>query len=217
MNNKKRLTLGVALAMICLLAVVLPTYSWLASKSETVVNKFAGGTISVTLDEAKVDTDGKKLTGDQAERVTSNNYKYVPGAVLDKDPTPTVLKGSVECYLFLCVENELTDQFEIDYDTDSWKPVATQGNKTIYAYVSKVNASDSAQDVTLKPIFAQVKVSESLTSDDIKNLGEKRLNVTAYAVQTASLDAKAAIDYGVKAFFGEDAKPDQYIEFKEAK
>ena len=63
-------------------------------------------------------SDGKAITGEGARRVTANRYKYIAGAVLDKDPTPTVLKGSEECYVFLCVENGLTDQFTMDDSTE---------------------------------------------------------------------------------------------------
>ena len=216
MKKRKRLITGAALLVICLAAAVLPTYSWLSSKSETVVNKFAGGTISIAMDEAKVDADGKKIEGEDAQRVTSNSYKYTAGAVLDKDPTPTVIKGSDECYVFVCVENQLSDKFSINYDADSWKSVATQGDKTVYAYVKKVAAKEAEKDITLPPVFNQVKVSENLTSEDIENLGEKNLNVTAYALQTASLDSKEAIDIAVKAFLGEDAKADRHITIEEA-
>ena len=216
MKKRKRLITGAALLVICLVAAVLPTYSWLSSKSETVVNKFAGGTISIAMDEAKVDADGKKIEGDDAQRVTANSYKYTAGAVLDKDPTPTVIKGSDECYVFVCVENQLSDKFSINYDADSWKSVATQGDKTVYAYVKKVAAKEAEKDIALPPVFTQVKVSENLKSEDIENLGEKNLNVTAYALQTASLDSKEAIDIAVKAFLGEDAKADRHITIEEA-
>ena len=215
MKKRKRLITGAAL-LVVLVAAVLPTYSWLSSKSETVVNKFAGGTISIAMDEAKVDADGKKIEGDDAQRVTANSYKYTAGAVLDKDPTPTVIKGSDECYVFVCVENQLSDKFSINYDADSWKSVATQGDKTVYAYVKKVAAKEAEKDIALPPVFTQVKVSENLTSEDIENLGEKNLNVTAYALQTASLDSKEAIDIAVKAFLGEDAKADRHITIEEA-
>ena len=172
------------------------------------VNTFAGGAISLMLDEAKVGTDGKALTGEDAQRVTSNNYKYAAGAVLDKDPTPTVLKGSDECYVFLCVENELNEKFAMNYDADSWLKVAAAEDKTVYAYSARVNASDASEDVALKPIFTTVTVSEDLTADDIKELGERTLSVTAYAVQTASLSSADAIDMAVANFLPEGTKAD---------
>lgn len=211
-RKKKWIAMGSLLAIL-LVVTVIPTYSWLSSQTDPVVNSFAGGTISIALDEAKVDENGQRITGDKAERVTSNSYKYVAGAVLDKDPTPTVLKGSEECYVFLCVENQLNDKFAINYDTESWLKVGEKGDKTVYAYKSKVNALHAEKDVALDPIFTEITVSEALTSDDVKQLGKKNLNVTAYAVQTASLKSDVAIDLAVVNFLGEEITP-VYVEIK---
>ena len=82
------------LALVVVLLGVAPTLSWLFSTSQPVINTFSGGTIAIKLDEALVDADGKAIEGEGAQRVTANRYKYVAGAVLDKDPTATVLKGS---------------------------------------------------------------------------------------------------------------------------
>lgn len=211
-RNKKWIALGSILAIL-LVVTVIPTYSWLSSQTDPVVNSFAGGTISLKLDEARVDEHGKQLTGDKAERVTGNSYQYVAGAVLDKDPTPTVLRGSEECYVFLCVENQLTDKFSLDYDTESWLKIGEKGNKTVYAYKEKIDALHAEKDVVLSPIFTKVTVSESLTSEDVTQLGQKNLNVVAYAVQTASLKNNDAIDMAVTNFLGEGITPD-YVEIK---
>lgn len=200
-KRKSLIAAGIVMAAL-LIVTVTPTFSWLSSQSEEVVNKFAGGTISILLDEAKVDTDGKAIAGE--DRTTSNSYKYVAGAVLDKDPTPTVLKGSEECYVFLCVENGLSDKFTMNYDTQSWNAVSEDGNKTVYMYKEKVNALESETDVVLAPIFTTVTVAESLTAEDIESLGETTLSVTAYAVQTKSLEKDEAIKLAIDNFLGEN-------------
>ncbi len=205
-NVKTWLVLLVSVVLITLTAAS-PTYSWLSAQSERVVNTFAGGAISIILDESPVDTDGKVTVG---SRVTSNNYKYVAGAVYDKDPTATVLKGSEECYVFLCLENDLTEKFSLDINTDEWKQVAVKDNITVYAYRTTVDAEDSDEDVVLPALFNHVTVADSLTAEDIESLGEKTLCVTAYAVQTESLTSAEAIDLAV-AQFAEGAVPD-YIE-----
>ena len=51
-----------------------------------------------------------------------------------------VLKGSEECYVFICVENGLSDQFIINYDTQSWLKVAEADGKAVYVYSTKVDA-----------------------------------------------------------------------------
>lgn len=197
-KSKKFLAAFMAVVMIAA-CIAAPTYSWLSSRSEQVVNTFAGGAITVTVDEAQVDTDGKKIDG--GERVVANSYKYAAGSVLDKDPTPTVLKGSVECYVFLCVENELDDLFSMDINTADWTKVSEENGKAIYIYKETVDAENADEDITLTPIFTQVTVSKELTQDDVARLGEKNVNVTAYAIQTEALTQDEAISEACGQFF----------------
>lgn len=198
-KSKKFLALLVSLAVIAV-TTISPTFSWLSAQSERVVNTFAGGSISIIVDEAPVGPDGSEISGD---RVLENHYKYVAGAVLDKDPTPTILKGSDECYVFLCLENDLSDKFSLNIDEDAWKAVAQSDGKTLYVYSTKVDASQTDEDVVLKPIFTKVTVSDTLTAEDIEALGERTLCVTAYAVQTEALSSAAAIDLAVAQFMPE--------------
>ena len=198
MKKKRKLIIAGALFAILLVATITPTFSWLSSKTDPVVNTFAGGAISIILDESAVDAEGHKIEG--GERSSGNTYKYVAGAVLDKDPTPTVLKGSEECYVFICVENELNDKFSINYDTEHWTEISSSGNKTVYGYKETVDASEAEEDIMLSPIFTQVTVSESLTSEDVKALGEKKLTATAYAVQKESLSQKEANELAISEF-----------------
>lgn len=197
-KSKKFLAAFMAVVMIAA-CIAAPTYSWLSSRSEQVVNTFAGGAITVTVDEAQVDTDGKKIDG--GERVVANSYKYAAGSVLDKDPTPTILKGSVECYVFLCVENQLDDLFSMNINTADWTKVSEENGKAIYIYKETVDAENADEDITLTPIFTQVTVSKELTQDDVARLGEKNVNVTAYAIQTEALTQEEAINEACRQFF----------------
>ena len=206
-KSQKLMVISLLLAVIAVFTVA-PTLSWLSATSEPVVNTFGGGKISIRLDEALVGADGKAIAGEGAQRVTANSYKYVAGAVLDKDPTPTVLKGSEECYVFLCVENELNEKFTMNYNASSWLKVAEEEDKAVYVYSTRVNALDAENDVALTPIFTTVTVSDDLTAEDIAALGEKKLSVTAYAVQTASLESPAAIDLAVAQFLPDGAAAD---------
>lgn len=199
MKQSKKYLIAVMSVVMIFTSLAAPTYSWLSSKSEKVVNTFSGGSISVIVDEAQVDPDGKKIV--DGERVTSNNYKYTAGSVLDKDPTPTVLKGSDPCYVFLCVENELNNLFSINIDTESWINVANENDKAVYIYYTTVDAENADDDIVLNPIFTQVAVSQDLTQDDVAELGETTLNVTAYAIQTEALSEKDAIDIASAQFF----------------
>ncbi len=207
-RSRKFLVLLISVALVAAITIT-PTLSWLSDTSDRVVNTFAGGAISIVLDEAPVDAYGNEIEGD---RVTSNSYKYVAGATLDKDPTPTVLAGSESCYVFIFVENELGDDlFTLNIDTQSWLQVAQSGGNTLYIYSSSVDASQSSQDIVLNPIFTQVQVSQELTQQDVEELGEKTICTTAYAVQTASLTSAQAIDLAVAEFLPEGTAVD-YVE-----
>ena len=199
MKKSKKFLVSFLAVIVIAASLAAPTYSWLSSKSEKVVNTFAGGVITVTVDEAQVDTNGKRIEG--GERVIANSYKYAAGAVLDKDPTPTVLKGSVPCYVFLCVDNELNNLFSMNSNTDDWSAVAEEDSKSIYIYKETVDAEHSAEDIMLSPIFTQVTVSKELTQDDVAKLGEKKLSVTAYAIQTEALSQQEAITEACGQFF----------------
>lgn len=199
MKKSKKFLVSFLAVIVIAASLAAPTYSWLSSKSEKVVNTFAGGAITVTVDEAQVDTNGKRIEG--GERVIANSYKYAAGSVLDKDPTPTVFKGSVPCYVFLCVDNELNNLFSMNINTDDWSAVAEEDSKTIYIYKETVDAEHSAEDIMLSPIFTQVTVSKELTQDDVAELGEKKLNVTAYAIQTEALSQQEAITEACGQFF----------------
>ena len=199
MKKSKKFLVSFLAVIVIAASLAAPTYSWLSSKSEKVVNTFAGGVITVTVDEAQVDTNGKRIEG--GERVIANSYKYAAGAVLDKDPTPTVLKGSVPCYVFLCVDNELNNLFSMNINTDDWSAVAEEDSKTIYIYKETVDAEHSAEDIMLSHIFTQVTVSKELTQDDVAKLGEKKLSVTAYAIQTEALSQQEAITEACGQFF----------------
>ena len=188
-NHRRALIAAAAVIVVLILGVAPATYSYLTASSKTVVNTFAGGAISLTLDEAKVDTDGVLIEGEP--RVQENTYKVVPGAELYKDPTVTVLEGSEVCYVYLYVENPLDENyFTLDYSSD-WIEVAVAGTKTLYVYKTTVDASDG--DVALTPIFTTVTVSDELTSDQIEAMGEVQIEVQAYAVQAADVDTATGI------------------------
>lgn len=200
MRKSKNYLIAILMVVVIAVCTITPTFSWLSSKSENVVNTFAGGAISIVLDESPVDAKGHKIDG---ARVNTNSYKYVPGAELDKDPRPTVLKGSEPCYVFICVENELSDKFSLNIDTKSWNEVKKSDNKTLYIYKESVDALESKEDIILEPIFTKVFVSEELTAEDIEKLGERTLKATAYAVQTESMTEENATELAIAEFMPE--------------
>lgn len=93
-------------AVLLVAASVLGTMAYLTD-SKDVKNTFTVGNVSIKLDEAKVNADGKAIDKEgnvvtdlaKAERVAENSYKLLPGHTYVKDPTVTVLKPSVESYV----------------------------------------------------------------------------------------------------------------------
>ena len=83
-------------AVLLVAASVMGTMAYLTA-SDHVKNTFTVGKVKINLDEAKVTEDGKPVEG--AARVKENSYKLIPGVTYTKDPTVTVLDGSVESYV----------------------------------------------------------------------------------------------------------------------
>jgi len=83
-------------AVLLVAASVMGTMAYLTA-SDQVKNTFTVGKVKISLDEAKVNEDGTPVEG--ADRVKANSYKLIPGVTYTKDPTVTVLDGSVESYV----------------------------------------------------------------------------------------------------------------------
>ena len=88
--NKKSLNmkpLALLLALTLLVGCVVGgTIAWLTAQTGTVTNTFTVGDINIALNET-----------------TGNDYHFVPGDKLAKDPKATVLANSENCYLFVKV------------------------------------------------------------------------------------------------------------------
>lgn len=96
MKTKSKALLLTLCAVLLVAASVMGTMAYLTS-TDTVENTFTVGNVKITLDEAKVNTDGTLAT--PAERVKANEYKLLPGHTYTKDPTVTVIKGSESSYV----------------------------------------------------------------------------------------------------------------------
>lgn len=83
-------------AVLLVAASVMGTMAYLTA-SDSVKNTFTVGNVRINLDEAKVNENGTPVEG--AARVKENSYKLIPGVTYTKDPTVTVLNGSVESYV----------------------------------------------------------------------------------------------------------------------
>ena len=96
MKTAKKAMLMTLCAIILVVATVFGTMAYLTS-TDKVDNTFTVGNVKITLDEAKVDTDGSPVTG--AARVKENSYKLMPGHTYTKDPTIHVDAASEDCFI----------------------------------------------------------------------------------------------------------------------
>lgn len=208
MKKAKKALALVLCAVLLVAGSVMGTLAYLTSTTETVNNTFTVGNVSITLDETQVDAYGNILYGPSSStnKVTSNEYKLIPGHEYTKDPTVHVTAGSEDAWLFVKVENDIVDieaptTIADQMAANGWKLVADQTN--VYAYKETVSAGDNI------PVFgaftikgtadvASYGTASSDASSDSNSTASSgpSIKVTAYAVQadsfTTAADAWAA-------------------------
>ncbi len=123
MKSAKKILVLLLCAVLLVGASVAGTVAYLTSQDE-VVNNFTVGQVRISLDEALVDDNGDTVTGDNADRVQTNDYKLLPGHAYDKDPTVHVTQGSEDCYVRMFV----TITHNSQWDTICGNHVDEQGN-----------------------------------------------------------------------------------------
>lgn len=214
MKNSKlrRALLLVACAVLLVSISVSATLAYLTSKTKVVTNTFSVGSVSIDLDENKVTEYGVK---DGETLVKSNTYKLVPGHTYLKNPTVHVAKGSEECYLFVKVDNGISDiEADVVITTPGengtqttetigtieeqmlgeygWRQLeitkadgTTEEVENVYYYYVKVDAREAAVD---KLVFFQFKVDGEA---DVASCADASINVQAYAVQADGFNSAA--------------------------
>ena len=198
---KKALLLSLC-ALVLVAATIMGTMAYLTD-TKTVTNTFTVGNVQIKLDEAPVDADGKKTDG---KRTTGNDYKMLPGAVLDKDPTVTVLAKSEDSYVRVLVT--LTHKAEMDAifaDVpghanmteifsgmgDKWTVVGEVDNhNNTHTYELRYNeiVSRSETDTVLQPVFTQVHVPGFIDNDQLATVENFKITVVAQAIQAEGFD-----------------------------
>ena len=106
MKTKSKALLLTLCAVLLVTASVLGTMAFLTSTA-SVENTFTVGSVKITLDEAKVNGEGKPINANgqvvtdlaAAERVKANSYKLMPGHTYTKDPTIHVDAASEDCFI----------------------------------------------------------------------------------------------------------------------
>lgn len=214
MKTAKKAMLMTLCAIILVVATVFGTMAYLTS-TDKVENTFTVGNVKITLDEAKVDTNGSPVEG--AARVKVNDYKLMPGHTYTKDPTVTVVEGSEESYVRMKVTfnnaNELDTIFAPDganltsifngYNSANWiakgnTEDATANTRT-YEFWYKEAVGAPTADVALDALFDSITVPGTITKDQLAKLVDFKITVVAEAIQA---DGFANADAAWKAFEG---------------
>ena len=175
---------GKAFTAMLALTLVLAAYwavggtaAWLAAKSEPIASTFTFGDINITLTE----------TNHQEGPI-----KIIPGVDIPKALKVTVQADSVDCWLFVKVEEAGT--FVADKVTyfidDSWtKGDGSQIPENVYYRQVSAATADSVLSVLKND---KITVSSELTKEEIQNIAdEPTLTFTAYAVQKEGINTAA--------------------------
>ena len=183
--KKKFALMATSLVLVAALAVG-GTLAYLTSQ-DTVTNTFTVGNVTITLDEADVNPDGTPIQN--ATRVDANEYKLIPGHQYTKDPTIHVSQGSEPCYLFVKVENGISDieasesTIASQMSTNGWVALSDESN--IYYYSGTVDASATSVDT---PVFGEFTIKGDA---NVANYNTATVEITAYAVQADGFDTAA--------------------------
>lgn len=223
MKTAKKAMLMTLCAIILVVATVFGTMAYLTS-TDKVDNTFTVGNVKITLDEAKVDTDGSPVTG--AARVKENSYKLMPGHTYTKDPTIHVDAASEDCFIRAKVtltnakewiaiatkyaDNKVENIIKGTDDNIWWvsQPAVDETANTVtYTFVYKneshtdelgkrIWTSTDSKDLVL---FNEIAIPGGLTNDELKSVGASKITVVAEAIQA---DGFANADAAWEAFEG---------------
>ena len=215
----KKKTIALMLVMMMVFGITVGGTIAYLQDSKSVKNTFTVGNVKIALDEALVDLYGvpQKNIGteekpvyeaaqfEDADRVTANTYKLIPGHTYTKDPTVTVDAASEDAYLRMIVtltfENELNDEevaTKIEeifptYDAAKWTLTKTYGadKKTVtfeFRYTEVVKANNTVV------LFKEFTVPSDM---DVAALGGFVMDVEAHAIQKDGFtDVDNAFDTG---------------------
>lgn len=228
MNKLKKTLVLVCCAALLVCISVGATVAYLTSKTEVVQNTFTVGDIVITLDEAKVDEDGKPVLEKNEDgemvnpRVITNEYKLMPGHTYVKDPTVHVAADSEEAYIRMFVTitdfadvkavlgaNFLPENFVAGtWHSTEWPCVDIKedaaSNTCTYEYRYYVPVSTEDRAATdLVPLFEEIYIPGEVDNDALAKLDDMQINIVAYAIQTDGFGGDAAAAWA--KYDGEDA------------
>ena len=188
MREKGKVTVLVLL-MLVLGCGIGSTLAYFRAEVQPVTNTFTVGKVDIELTETwNTDSDADQL-------LDAWQVNLVPGTEQEKDPMVTVGAGSVNCWVFVTLEESTNFGDYIDYSLQGtgWFELQDSGNQHVTVdstgakvYYREVKSSDEEQTfAVLKD--NKVKIKANVTEKMLKNLKKEtdypKLTVNAYAVQ----------------------------------
>lgn len=215
----RKLLLLTSSALLLVSLTVGVTLAYLTD-TESVTNTFTVGNVNINLDEANVNADG---TLKDTTRVQGNEYHLLPGQTYIKDPTVTVLANSEETYVRLKVKVEglaslkaaipaesnptyyngdlfLLQMLANGWDSATWLYEGFANDTYEFRYNGTV--AKSATDTKLDALFDSITVPGTVDNDQLDNLANVKIVVTAEAIQAVGFDTD---DAAWTAFNGQHA------------
>ena len=217
MKTKNKALLLTLCAMLLVAASIFGTVAYLTSKTENVVNTFTVGQVKITLDEAKVDADGKPVQG--AARVQENAYKLIPGKTYTKDPTIHVDENSEACFIRAKVtltkakewvaiaakyaDNKVENIITGTDDSIWWvsqPSIDETANTVTYTFVYK-NESHTDElgkriwtkaDGTDLVLFNKIVMPGEVTNKELADVANTKITVVGEAIQAEGFETEAA-------------------------
>ena len=177
--KRARKVIALILCAAVLMAVsVMGTLAYLTSQAK-VENTFTVGSVGIKMVEH--DAENKEVQG--------NSYKLIPGSTYTKDPTITVDAGSEDCYLFVDVQNNISQYIDIAM-AGGW--INLQGTIWYQIY----DGSNAAF-----PVFANNSFTVKTDADAVAGWSDitadnSKIIVTAYAIQLEGFENKPSEAWG---------------------
>lgn len=216
---KKKILVACLCVALAVLTVAGTTLAYLTSQDK-VTNTFTVGNVKMTMDEAKVNTDGTLVyeadNTTPVARVNENTYILSPGHTYVKDPIVHMNAVSEDSYVFIKVENGLgvLEASDAGYTTiaaqitaNGWKPLMNGTTAVADVYYQEYTKNQTDRELE---VFANFKIADNANTlknandqfiwDTITDANKINVNVTAYAIQKDGMTS--AYDAWTKGGFG---------------
>ena len=206
MNRMKKFALIAVCAALLVCVTIGATVAWLTAQSDEVTNTFTVGKVAITLDEKKVTENGIPVA--DADRVTENSYKLLPGSQYEKDPTVHITAGSEPCIVFVEVKNGIAAIETKSSDTvgtiadqmaaNGWVALGAK-YPNIYCKATvntdgsiipeKIVSGTTGFDL---PVFERFAIKGDVDGDTLNGYKDKTITIKAYAIQYSETNAESA-------------------------